>query len=100
MKKIEKLTLHQLGKAELDERQMNVLRGGAKQCACVCPCVCGGNVYCGCLYAGPKEGPNDSFYGGSSTSANSYANYTNAVQNTNSTDDSSTDTQAYSVYNN
>ena len=51
-----------------------MLRGGNGEitidiklpCACVTPC--------GCKYAGPQEGPDDSFYGGSSTEDNHNAN--------------------------
>jgi natural product precursor len=52
MKQIGKLKLNQLSKAELNEREMNLIKGGA----------CG----CGCLYANS---------GGSSTSSNDSANY-------------------------
>jgi natural product precursor len=74
MKKLSKLKLTQLSKAELEERQMNVLKGGA------CPCTC--TAHCGCLYYGPQEGPDDSYYGGSSTEVNGYAN-TSPVTNSN-----------------
>jgi natural product precursor len=67
MKEVNKLKLTQLNKAELEKRQMNVLRGGV-----TCGCVCAGD--CGCLYYGPQDGPNDSYYGGSSTEDNGDAN--------------------------
>jgi natural product precursor len=67
MKKINKLSLTQLTKAELEKRQMNAIKGG---------CACPGS--CGCLYAGPQCPSGDSYYGGSSTEdnygANSYHN--------------------------
>jgi natural product precursor len=73
MKEVNKLKFTQLNKAELEKRQMNVLRGG------VCPCVCSAD--CGCLYYGPQEGPNDSYYGGSSFEDNGDANAYNAADN-------------------
>jgi len=45
MRTIDKLKLTQLSKAELEERQMNALRGGA-----TCSCVC-----IGCACAEPKK---------------------------------------------
>lgn len=38
MKTLGKLKLNQLSKAELEQREMNALRGG---CKCPCPCACG-----------------------------------------------------------
>lgn len=52
----------------MERRQQNMLRGGV---------TCIGLCTCGCKYAGPQEGPDDSFYGGSSTSANKEANHDN-----------------------
>ena len=71
MKKLSKISLHNLSQAELAKREENLLKGG-KSCACIGACLC--------MYAGDKEGDNDSFYGGSSSDDN---NYTNAVQNGN-----------------
>jgi hypothetical protein len=51
MKKIEKLKLNQFSMAELNQRRMNMLRGGSS-CESMCACVCSsgdpldGN-YCG-----------------------------------------------------
>lgn len=53
MKKLGKLKLNQLSSAELNEQEMNTLRGGSGSCCC------------GCGYAGS---------GGSSSSSNSSAN--------------------------
>lgn len=62
MKKLGKLNLHNLAQSEMAKREQNVIRGGA--CGCPCPCS----------YAGPKEGPGDSHYGGSSSEDNGWAN--------------------------
>jgi natural product precursor len=58
--------LDQLNKDELETRQMNVLKGGGSPCTCT--------AHCGCLYYGEQEGPDDSYYGGSSTEDNGDAN--------------------------
>ena len=65
--KLSKISLLQLSKAELERREQNMLRGGN---TCTCDCV----GRCPCKYAGPQEGPDDSYYGGSSTEDNSRAN--------------------------
>lgn len=39
MKKISKLKLSHLSKRELEENQMNLLKGGACSCSCSCECV-------------------------------------------------------------
>ena len=45
MRKIEKLRLTQLNKAEMDARQQNALKGGNGYCFCVgCGCVGGEDV--------------------------------------------------------
>lgn len=62
MKKINKLRLNNLSRAEMENREMNNLKGG--QC----------NNACGCFYAGPQCPSGDSYYGGSSTYANGNAN--------------------------
>ena len=49
MKKLKNLSLHRLGQAEMTKKEMNTLTGA-------------------------QEGPNDSYYGGSSTEANNSAN--------------------------
>lgn len=64
MKKLTKLSLHDLSQAELAKREQELIKGG--QCACVSVCLC--------AYAGPQEGPEDDYYGGSSTDANGRAN--------------------------
>jgi natural product precursor len=58
MKTIEKLKLNRLGKAELENREMDVLLGKGS-----CPTTCG---TCGCLYEGTP--------GGSTTYYNDLAN--------------------------
>ncbi|OUP08859.1 hypothetical protein B5F34_08345 [Mediterranea sp. An20] len=59
MKKLTKINLLNLSQTEMAKRQESMLKGGY-----YLPCVC---VYgCACRYAGDKEGPDDSFYGGSS----------------------------------
>lgn len=68
MKKLKNLSLHRLNQSEMSKKEMNALTGGAS-CACHCTCTC--NFHCRCNYAGEQEGPYDSYYGGSSTNANS-----------------------------
>ncbi|MCE9019586.1 TIGR04149 family rSAM-modified RiPP [Bacteroides thetaiotaomicron] len=79
MKKLKNLSLHRLNQSEISKKEMNALTGGAS-CLCHCHCVC--NANCPCRYAGEQEGPNDSYYGGSSTSDNFNANSGNLVNNT------------------
>lgn len=69
MKKLKKISLHSIGQAELAKKEQSLLKGGG-----VIPEVV--ISACGCKYAGPQEGPNDSFYGGSSR-ADSGAAYGN-----------------------
>lgn len=64
MKKLSKISLHTLSQAELAKREQNVLRGGDWACC----------TNCSCRYEGSQEGPDDSFYGGSSTEDNRVAN--------------------------
>lgn len=71
MKKIGKLNLHNLSQAEIAKKEQNMIKGG-QNCGCSCS-----DKPCPCKYAGVQEGPNDSFYGGSSTESNYEAN--NAV---------------------
>lgn len=66
--KLSKISLLQLSKAEMERREQNMLRGGVTTCSCSC------QQSCGCKYAGPQEGPDDSYYGGSSTQDNNKAN--------------------------
>ena len=68
MKKIGKLSLHNLSQTEITKKEMNTLKGGQN-----CNCRCFENP-CPCKYAGTQEGPNDSFYGGSSVDSNHDAN--------------------------
>ena len=66
MKKLGKLKLNQLSKAEMEKREMNALSGG----------ICSG--LCSCAYAGEQCSSNDSYYGGSSTVDNADANIVTA----------------------
>lgn len=66
--KLGKISLQNLSKAEMEKKEQNMLRGGQ-----TCYCACVNN--CPCKYAGAQEGPNDSYYGGSSTQANKDANH-------------------------
>lgn len=75
MKKMTKISLHNLGQAELAEKEQKLLKGGV--------CVCVGGAYCPCRYAGSQEGPDDSFYGGSGVDDNSEANFDSLVTNVN-----------------
>lgn len=66
-KTLRKISLHNLSQAEMTKREENMLKGGQEfPGVCITPC--------GCKYAGDKEGDDDSFYGGSSTSSNKVAN--------------------------
>lgn len=63
MGKLQKLRLTTLYERRLDAQEQVTLKGsGCLWCSC------------GCKYAGDKEGPYDSYYGGSSTAANDSAN--------------------------
>ena len=53
--KLSKISLLQLSKAEMERREQNLLRGGQTY---ICKCMCSSS--CGCKYAGPQEGPDDS----------------------------------------
>ena len=53
MKKLSKLKLTQLGKSELDVRQMNALQGGG---GCVCACTC---FHCICMGGAADMDMND-----------------------------------------
>jgi natural product precursor len=78
MKKLNSLKLNQLSKAEMEQREMNSLKGGA------CACVCGGPAGCGCLYEKPEQcEQNDSYWGGSSQWDNQGANGDPDGQNSN-----------------
>lgn len=71
MKNLRKINLLNLSQTELAKREQNVLRGGL--CACIMMCLC--------AYAGPQQGPDDSFYGGSSSNDNGDANADNVTKN-------------------
>lgn len=60
MKKLNRISLTSISKAEMEKREQNLVRGG------YCSFMWVGNGGCPCLYEGEKEGPNDSYYGGSS----------------------------------
>lgn len=69
MKKLNLLSVNKLAKSELAKREMNILKGGAE----VCPCICIG-ADCGCKYEGPQCPSGDDYYGGSSQQDNYNAN--------------------------
>lgn len=74
MKKLKKISLQNLVQDEMAERELNMLKGGTCVCSTGCPCA----------YAGSQTGPNDSYYGGSSTDDNANANISlNANSNSN-----------------
>ncbi|WP_080903068.1 TIGR04149 family rSAM-modified RiPP [Parabacteroides sp. Marseille-P3160] len=64
MKKLGKLHLHDLSKAEMEKREQNLIKGGS----CVSACLCG------CRYSGTQSDPTDSYYGGSSNIDNGDSN--------------------------
>ena len=67
MKKLTKLSLHNLSQAEMAKREQNMLKGGYEiDTVCVTSCAC--------KYAGEPDGPNDSYHGGSSKNDSSSAN--------------------------
>ncbi|WP_080903087.1 TIGR04149 family rSAM-modified RiPP [Parabacteroides sp. Marseille-P3160] len=67
MKKLGKLHLHDLSKAEMEKREQNMIKGGYDLPPVY---VC----YCPCRYEGTQSDPTDSYYGGSSTAANNSGN--------------------------
>lgn len=71
MKKINKLKLNQLGKTELEKREMTTLKGGH--------CICA-DQYCGCRYDGPWCGVTDDYWGGSNHDDNHEANWEQETQ--------------------
>lgn len=71
MKKLQKLSLMSFSQTEMEKRQLNTIRGGWG-----CPMDC--DTECACAYAGEQEGPDDSYYGGSSSEDNSDANSSSA----------------------
>jgi natural product precursor len=69
MKQLNRIKLHKLSQAELAEKEEKLLVGGQCGCISICPCA----------YAGDKEGPDDSFYGGASSQDNDNENSHNAA---------------------
>lgn len=63
MKKIKRITLHNLCNMELEDREKKTLKGGSYPCDCNCSCV----ENCSCSYA--RTIAND--YYGETTSVNS-----------------------------
>lgn len=72
MKKLSKLRLSNLTQNEIKKNEQKSLIGGAL-CAAECPCS----------YAGPQEGSDDSYYGGSSQEDNGDANSLNVFEKNN-----------------
>ncbi len=70
MKKLGKLKLNQLSKAEMERRELTNLMGGDIPPVCCAPC--------GCEYAGQQCETGGSMWGGSSIQDNRYANNTQA----------------------
>lgn len=84
MKNLKSLNLHRLGQAEMTRKEMNALTGGDGGYGYggyelpevyICGCRCS-DATCGCKYEGAQEGPDDAYYGGSSTTDNNSANQT------------------------
>ncbi len=59
MKKLGKLKLNQLNKAEIEKKGQNAIRGG---------------VWCDCMYEGEQCSQGDDYYGGATIEANYQAN--------------------------
>lgn len=70
MKKLKKIFLHELSQAELQNKEMQILKGGGQPCLLWCTCSCG------CKYSYPDSGSswNPDYYGGSGTDDNNKAN--------------------------
>ena len=66
MRKLNKISLHNLSQTELSKKEERMLTGGELSCLCV--------IGCGCKYAGDKEGDDDDFWGGSSKEESGDAN--------------------------
>lgn len=78
MKKLSKINLSDLGQAEMQKKEMSMIRGGRMETEePIIPttryCLCS-DEKCPCKYEGTKEGPDDDFWGGSSTADNLDAN--------------------------
>ena len=71
MKKLSKISLHNLSQAELAKREENLLKGGNQRITITC------YSSCPCAYAGEQEDENDSHYEGASTIDNADANLAN-----------------------
>ena len=67
MKKLTKISLQNLSQSELAKKEQSLLKGGYDL-----PGVC--VISCLCRYAGEQEGPDDSYYGGSSKEVSGKAN--------------------------
>lgn len=79
MKKLGKLKLNQLSKAELEKKGMGMIKGGGP-CSQQCSCDCTNN--CACAYANPQQcDTGDDTWGGSSSDDNSNANMNNLGNN-------------------
>ncbi|WP_289197843.1 MULTISPECIES: TIGR04149 family rSAM-modified RiPP [Bacteroidales] len=76
MKPIKKISLQSLANSELDRAKESFLKGGIDLPPVT---ICG--TKCPCKYAGPQEGPDDDFFGGSSTADKSAANGRPLVNN-------------------
>lgn len=74
MKKLSKINLSDLGQAEMQKKEMSMIRGGMMETEePVIPtdhyCLCSDGK-CPCEYEGTKSGPDDDKWGGSSTAEN------------------------------
>lgn len=76
MKPIKKISLQSLAFSELENAMKESLRGGYDLPEIT---ICG--TKCPCKYAGPQEGPDDDYFGGSSKEDNSAANGRPLVNN-------------------
>ncbi len=76
MKKLTKINLHNLSRAELSNREESLLRGGGDYygggITTTLPQLC--VTVCSCVYEGEKENEYDSYYGGSPKQASGDAN--------------------------
>jgi len=73
MKKLRKLSLNNLTQNSISQNEQKKILGGdfvIKECECTC------TASCDCKYAGPQEGSDDSYYGGSTREVSSVQNAT------------------------